>query len=69
MIEHARLDRETAALASLPVDDPIVVAERRRLTEAIEQVHHSAKLLGLDPLERYAPFAVRADAWLWRTRR
>lgn len=55
------------ALASLPSDDPIVRAEHRRLIEAIEQLHHSARLLGLDPLEQYAPLAVRVDAWLHRS--
>lgn len=60
---------ERDALAALPPDDPLVRAEHRRLIEAIEQVHHSAYLLGLDPVASYAPFTVRADAWLHRTRR
>jgi hypothetical protein len=62
------VDRERWALAALPADDPLVRAEHRRLVEAIEQVHRSARLLGLDPIEQYAPFDVRCDAWLWRTR-
>jgi len=55
------------ALASLPPDDPLVVAEHRRLVAALEQLHRSARLLGLDPIEQYAPMATRVDAWLHRS--
>lgn len=63
-----REQQERDALAGLPVDDPLVRAEHRRLLEAVEQVHRSARLLGLDPIEQYAPLRLRADAWLYRTR-
>lgn len=62
-------DRQRDLLADLPADDPLVLAEHRRLVAAIEQVHHSAHLLGLDPVEAYVPFSVRADAWLYRVER
>lgn len=60
---------ERDALLSLPADDPLVLAEHRRLIEAIEQVHRSARLLGLDPVEQYAALGVRVDAWQWRVER
>lgn len=63
------IDREAAMLAALPADDPLVLAEHRRLVDAVEWVHRSARLLGLDPIAHYAPFSIRADAWLWRTSR
>jgi hypothetical protein len=66
MIVHALLDREAASLATLPPDDPIVCAERRRLVDAMDQVRRSARLLGLDPATLAGPFRVRCDAWLWR---
>lgn len=61
------IDRERVALSGLPTDDELVQAEHRRLVEAVEQVHRSARLLGLDPVQQYAPFSIRADAWLHRT--
>lgn len=68
MMELGTIRRRRELLASLPVDDPLVLAEHHRLVEAIEQARRSARLLGLDPIEQYASFATRADAWLWRTR-
>lgn len=41
----------------------------RRLVQAIEETYAAARALGLDPDALYAaqaPFALRADAWLWR---
>lgn len=57
------------AIVALPLDDPILVAVRRRFVEAIEEAHHCARLLGLDPCEQTAPLSLRADAWLWRSSR
>jgi hypothetical protein len=50
-------------------DDPEVRAVRR-LVEACEEVRSAARALGLDTRrigELYAPLALRADAWLWRS--
>jgi hypothetical protein len=60
------MDLEREMLAVLPADDPLVLAEHRRLIEAVEQVHRSCSLLGLNPIDAYASFSVRADAWCWR---
>jgi hypothetical protein len=62
----SRSDLEHWALAALPPDDSLMVAEKRRLVEALEAVHRSARGLGLDPIEQYASFATRCDAWLYR---
>lgn len=64
-----RSTRERWALASLPPDDPLVLAEHRRLVEAVEQVHRSARLLGLSPVAQYAGISTRCDAWMWRVER
>ena len=64
-----RLDGERAALADLPVDDPLLVAQRRRLVDALEEARIAAYLLGLDYDSLQIPFAIRADAWLTRARR
>jgi hypothetical protein len=66
-IEPSFVDRERWPLASLPPDDPLVLAEHRRLLDAVDQVHRSARRLGLDPIEQYASLGVRVDAWLRRT--
>lgn len=60
---------ERAALAGLPADDPLVVAQRRRLVGALEEARIATYLLGVEFEELRIPFAIRADAWLTRTRR
>jgi hypothetical protein len=62
-------ERQRLVLASLPADDPLLIVERRRLIEAVEQVRRSAQLLGLDPIDQYASLALRADAWQHRVER
>jgi len=47
-------------------------AARRRMIEALEELHAAAKALGLDPDrigEIHAPLQLRADAWCWRVER
>jgi hypothetical protein len=47
-----------------------MTAQERRLRDAIEETYAAAKVLGLDAEAIYtvaAPFALRVDAWLWRT--
>jgi hypothetical protein len=55
------------ALAGLPHDDPIIIGVQKRFVDALDELHISCRLLGLDVSEQTAPFALRADAWLWRT--
>jgi hypothetical protein len=63
--------RSTAAdaLAGLPYDDPILIGVRKRFVDALDELHICCRLLGLDVSEQIASFALRADAWLWRTHR
>jgi hypothetical protein len=47
-----------------------MTAQEKRLRDAIEETYAAAKVLGLDAEALYteqAPFALRADAWLYRT--
>ena len=53
----------------VPWTDPEARA-RRRLVEAVEEVYAAARALGMDvPAEVYAPWRLRAEAWLWRSSR
>jgi hypothetical protein len=62
----------TLAAVLLDEDPEVAGRYRRTLIDAIDEVHHIARNLGLDPdrlVAWQAPFAVRADAWLCRTDR
>lgn len=54
--------------ADTVADDPEYRA-RLRLVAACEEVRAAARALGLDPAagELYAPWSLRADAWLWQS--
>ena len=57
------------AVGWTPWTDPEARA-RRRLVEAVEEVYAAARALGITvPADRYAPWRLRAEAWLWRTGR
>jgi hypothetical protein len=46
------------------------VLARRRLLHAIEEVRAAARVVGIEfPADRYAPWRLRAEAWLWRAAR
>jgi hypothetical protein len=68
-VEERRAASILPTLADLPATDPLVRAEARRLVEAIEQCRRSALLLGLDPIEAYAPFALRFAAFMYHVER
>lgn len=68
------MTRESApkGASAAAADDPstnLQTAAARRVVSAIEELHAAARAFGMDPVEAYAPFAIRTDAWCYRVDR